>query len=168
MNNNSNVEIIIQNMQDKLGITKEIENLLRNAVEACLEYECFSIPCEISILLVDDKEIFELNNRLRGIDSPTDVLSFPIVEMKNGTIISTLGDMDPDSKSILMGDIVISIETAYKQAEEYGHTFEREIAFLTTHGVFHLLGYDHDDSKSEEAMIGRQEAVLEKLGLNRE
>lgn len=157
---------MIQNMQDKLDIKKHIEDMIRNAVETCLEYECFSMPCEISILLVDNKRISELNNRLRGINSPTDVLSFPIVEVKKGTVISALGDMDPDKKSILLGDIVISVETAHKQAIEYGHTFEREIAFLTTHGIFHLLGYDHDDSESEKIMIGKQKAVLEKLGLS--
>lgn len=158
------MEIIVQNMQDKLDIKKQIENMIKNAVKTCLEHECFSMPCEVSVLLVDDKRISELNKRLRGIDLPTDVLSFPIVDMKEGTVKSTLGDVDPDKKSILLGDIVISVETAYKQAVEYGHTFEREIAFLTTHGVFHLLGYDHDDRESEKVMMGKQKAVLEKLG----
>lgn len=160
------MEIIVQNLQDKLGITKEVEDLIRSAAETCLEYECFNMPCELSILLVDDEKISELNSRLRGIDSPTDVLAFPIVEMKEGKIKTMLGDMDLDNKSILLGDIVISIAIAQKQAEEYGHTFKREIAFLTTHGVFHLLGYDHNDSRNEKIMMDKQKAVLEKLGLN--
>ena len=160
------MEIIIRNMQDKLDITGEIENIIKNAVKICLKNENFKMPCEVSILLVDDKKISELNKRLRGMDSPTDILSFPIVEMKEGKVKSLVGDMDPEKKHILLGDIAISIETAYKQAEEYGHSFGREIAFLTTHGVFHLLGYDHQDSKNEKVMLGKQKAVLEKMGLN--
>ncbi|NSW91799.1 MAG: rRNA maturation RNase YbeY [Firmicutes bacterium] len=162
------MEIIIRNIQDKLDVTKEIENIIINAVEICLKNENFQKPCEISILLVDDKKIKELNNELRSIDSPTDVLSFPIVEMKDGKIKSQLGDIDMEKNLILLGDIVISVETACKQAEEYGHSFEREMAFLTTHGVFHLLGYDHQDDENEKVMLDKQKAVLEKMGLKTE
>jgi probable rRNA maturation factor len=162
------VEVLIQNIQDKIDITKNIENIMENAVEFCLVHEKIEKPSEVSILLVDDEKIREINNEQRGIDSSTDVLSFPIVEMEDGEIKSNLGDIDMEENIMLLGDIVISLETAYKQANEYGHSFERELAFLTTHGVFHLLGYDHEDEESEKNMLNKQEVVLGKMGLKRQ
>ena len=162
------VEVLIQNIQDKIDITKNIENIMENAVEFCLVHEKIEKPSEVSILLVDDEKIREINNEQRGIDSSTDVLSFPIVEMEDGEIKSNLGDIDMEENIMLLGDIVISLETAYKQANEYGHSFERELAFLTTHGVFHLLGYDHEDKESEKNMLNKQEVVLGKMGLKRQ
>jgi homotetrameric cytidine deaminase/rRNA maturation RNase YbeY len=141
---------------------------MENAVEFCLVHEKIEKPSEVSILLVDDEKIREINNEQRGIDSSTDVLSFPIVEMEDGEIKSNLGDIDMEENIMLLGDIVISLETAYKQANEYGHSFERELAFLTTHGVFHLLGYDHEDEESEKNMLNKQEVVLGKMGLKRQ
>jgi probable rRNA maturation factor len=90
-----------------------------------------------------------------------------MIDMKNGTILSTEGDMDLESGLLPLGDLVVSMERALQQAEDYGHSFLREVAFLVSHGVFHLLGYDHLDAEQEKDMMGRQEAVLEKLGLSR-
>ncbi|MGE5614375.1 MAG: rRNA maturation RNase YbeY, partial [Bacillota bacterium] len=103
----------------------------------------------------------------RNVDTPTDVISFPLADMKNGKLLSEEGDYNIDEGLLLLGDIVISAETALKQAERYGHSFERELAFLTAHGIYHLLGYDHMESGEESVMISKQEAVLEKLGLKR-
>jgi len=161
------VNVSIENMQDKIAVTKQIEELVMNAVSISLEQEAFETPCEINILFVDNEEIRRINREEREIDSPTDVLSFPIVDMKNGKIISCIGDIDMESNLVILGDIVISLEMAQKQAQEYQHSFERELAFLTTHGVFHLLGYDHENQEDENIMIGKQEAVLKVMGLER-
>ncbi len=159
--------VLVENVQDKIHVGNDLENLLLKAVELSLKHENFDIPSEISIMITDDRSIREINREQRNIDSPTDVLSFPMVDMHEGKIISDTGDFDLDNNLLILGDIVISIETAVRQAEEYGHSLEREMAFLVTHGVFHLLGYDHQDSEQEKKMLSRQEAVLTQLGLKR-
>jgi probable rRNA maturation factor len=162
------MDIQIENMQDKIEVTARMTELIRKAVETSLELEKFNVPSEVSILLMEDCGIREINREHRKIDKPTDVLSFPMVEMHDGKIISHEGDFDLEEELLLLGDIVISLETAKRQAEEYGHSFERELAFLTTHGVFHLLGYDHMEPEEEENMIGKQEKVLDLMGLKRD
>lgn len=159
--------IYIENGQENIPVKPELLELIKEIVMQCLRDEGFSIGCEINILLTDDESIQVLNMQYRGIDRPTDVLSFPMAEVKRGKLLSTQGDMDMDEGLLLLGDIIISLETALKQANEYGHSFEREIAFLTSHGVFHLLGYDHIEKDDENEMVSRQEAVLEKLRLER-
>ena len=107
--------------------------------------------------------IRELNKEHRDIDRETDVLSFPLGDDENGY------EVDPDTDAIMLGDIVISLEKAKQQAEEYGHSYRREVAFLLTHSLFHLLGYDHVNSEEEEKeMFGKQDKVLDKLGITRE
>lgn len=162
------MEIYIENMQDKIEVPTDLEKIITDAVKVSIESEEFNTPAEISVLLVDDEKIRGINNEHRKIDKATDVLSFPVVEMHEGEIISNEGDFDLDEELLLLGDIIISLETAKKQALEYGHSFEREIAFLTTHGVFHLLGYDHMEKEEEERMLLKQESVLRKLGLTRD
>ncbi|HEY9058930.1 MAG TPA: rRNA maturation RNase YbeY [Pseudobacteroides sp.] len=162
------MQIYIENMQDKIEVPTDLEKIITDAVKTSIQSEEFDTPAEISVLLVDDKKIREINNEHRNIDKATDVLSFPVVEMHEGEIISNEGDFDLDEELLLLGDIIISLETAKKQALEYGHSFEREIAFLTTHGVFHLLGYDHMEKEEEEKMLLKQESVLRKLGLTRD
>lgn len=161
------VNIIIDNVQDKIIITEYINNLLKRAVELCLKQENFKINSEISILLVDNERIRDINSNFRNKDMPTDVLSFPIVEIINGKLSPDAGDFDMNDNILMLGDIVISLEMAEQQAEEYGHSFERELAFLMTHGVYHLLGYNHEDEEEESRMLQKQEAVLEKMGLKR-
>jgi len=161
------VEVIIENEQDIIELTEELTELIIKAVQASLSYESFEIPSEISIMIVDDERIREINKEHRKIDKSTDVLSFPMVDMVEGKILSDEGDFDLDEELLLLGDIIISLETALRQSEEYGHSFEREVAFLTTHGVFHLLGYDHIEPLDEEKMFGKQEEVLFKMGLSR-
>jgi len=159
------MKILIENLQDKIELTSDMEELVRKAVDISLSIENFSIPSEISIMFVDNQHIREINREHRKIDKPTDVLSFPIVDMYDGVINSDSGDFDLDEDLLLLGDIIISLEMTKAQAEEYGHSFERELAFLVTHGVFHLLGYDHDTPEREEKMISKQYAVLKTLNL---
>lgn len=159
--------VFIENEQSLIALKEEHEDLLKKTVFMCLQNENMNIGCEMDIIITDDTSIRQINRQFRNIDYPTDVLSFPMVEMKNGRILSEEGDYDLDEGLLLLGDIVISIETALRQAGQYDHPLEREIAFLVSHGVFHLLGYDHMEKDEETAMLSKQEAVLNKLGLKR-
>lgn len=161
------MKVIIENQQNSIEFDSHMEQLLTQAVEISLKTEGFNIPSEINILLTDDDSIREINREQRNIDKSTDVLSFPMLDIYKGEIRSDTGDFDMEENLLLLGDIVISMETAKRQAEEYGHSFEREMAFLTTHGLYHLLGYDHMNEEDEREMMGKQEAVLEKMGLAR-
>lgn len=157
--------IIIENEQDKIPIADSIIKLIERTIELCMKSENLEKAYEISVLIVDDVEIRAINKEHRDIDRATDVLSFPMVEFSNGELISDEGDYDMDLEELMLGDIIISAETARRQAEEYGHSFEREIAFLTAHSCFHLLGYDHMVEEEEKIMIGKQERILQQMGL---
>ena len=121
--------VTIENQQNKVLVTDEMESLISNAVKLSLGLQGFTIPVEIGIFLVDDERIREINREHRNIDCSTDVLSFPMVDMHEGIINSDRGDYDLDEDVLILGDIVISLETTGKQAEEYGHSFNRELAF---------------------------------------
>jgi probable rRNA maturation factor len=159
--------IFIENEQSELDLKEEHAGLLNKTVLTCLQDENVEIGCEINILITNDASIRQINRQFRNIDRPTDVLSFPIINIKNGRILSEEGDYDMDEGLLLLGDIVISIETAQRQADQYGHPLERELAFLVSHGVFHLLGYDHMEKDEETIMMSKQELVLNKMGLKR-
>lgn len=161
------MKVSIRNNQKKFKVTKEMRDLVRRAVKAALEYMDFPLKSEVSVMFTDDEEIHELNRLHRGVDRPTDVLSFPLFEYdENGDIIEDDLDFNPNGEMIL-GDIVISLETASRQAQEYGHSFEREIGFLTVHSMLHLFGYDHMTPEDEEEMFGYQREILERMGLER-
>ncbi len=160
--------VFIENEQAAVAVSDDLLELLDKTVKACLASENIKVGCEANILLTDDSSIRSINKQFRQIDKATDVLSFPMADMKDGKLLSETGDYDPDEELLLLGDIVISMETAVRQAEQYGHSFERELAFLTAHGIFHLLGYDHMEKDEETVMTSKQEAVLGKLGLKRE
>jgi probable rRNA maturation factor len=169
MTNSARNKVIIENEQDKKNVDAGTLKLLEITVCFCLEeLDSFNTGCEICITLVDDERICEINRQFRKVNASTDVLSFPIVNMHEGSVISEEGDYDIDEGLLLMGDIVISLEKAQKQAEEYGHSYERELAFLTSHGCLHLMGYDHENKEQEMKMLVRQEMVLNKMGLKRE
>ncbi len=161
-------KVYIENEQSQTEITQAYGELLERTALYCLAEENIEVGCEINILLTDDAAIRDINRQFRDIDKPTDVLSFPMADIANGELIDEGGDFDIDEGLLVIGDIVISIETAIKQAEQYMHSLERELAFLTAHGMFHLLGYDHMESRDEAVMMAKQEKVLEKLGLKRE
>ena len=160
--------IIIENEQDKIKIPKKINELIEKTIELCMKSESLDKAYEVSVLIVDDEEIRAINKEHREIDRSTDVLSFPMAEFVNGELISDEGDYDLELEELMLGDIIISAETAKRQAEEYGHSFEREIAFLTAHSCFHLLGYDHMEEEEEKIMLGKQESILQQMGLKRD
>ncbi len=152
----------LSNEQEKMAPPEDIEHLIEICTAAALEEEGIDDTAEVSVTLVDNEGIRELNREHRDIDRETDVLSFPLGD-DDGY------EVDPDNDAIMLGDIVISLEKAAQQAEEYGHSYRREVAFLITHSLFHLLGYDHVNSEEEEKiMFGKQEKVLDKLGITRE
>ena len=155
------IKVIISNSQNAVKIPTGVRMLIRRCCNAVLVNEQFKGPAEISVTIVDDEQIHELNRKHRNIDASTDVLSFPLGE--NGVY-----DVNPETGAQLLGDIVISIEHAVKQAKLYGHSLDREIAFLTVHSMLHLLGYDHEAGGLELVhMREREEAVLTQLGLVR-
>ena len=153
------VKVNIFSKQNKVRLPVGTKLLIRKACNATLEFEKFGNSAEVDVTLVDDEEIREINNEQRKIDSSTDVLSFPLGE--NGKY-----DANPKTGALMLGDIMISVETALKQADLYGHGLEREIAFLTVHSMLHLLGYDHVNGGMEQAIMReKEEAVLDALGL---
>ena len=145
----------------------EISGEIMEAVEkACLEtlkYEEFDEDCEISLSFVTNEEIHQINRQFRNVDAPTDVLSFPQLTFEEGEEANV-----NENGEIVLGDIIISVERAKEQAEEYGHGLKREIAFLTVHSMLHLLGYDHMEKDEEEDMFRRQKEILEIAGIPRE
>ncbi|MDO4618024.1 MAG: rRNA maturation RNase YbeY [Clostridia bacterium] len=161
------MQLLMENEQEKEEISEEIKDTILKCVEKTLEYEDCDFSAEISVTFVDNEEIHALNLSERGIDRPTDVLSFPMCEFdENGDIIAD--DFDFDGEMIMLGDIVISAEKAREQADEYGHTFRREVAFLTVHSMLHLLGYDHVNSEEEERiMFKKQDEILSLLDIRR-
>ena len=142
--------------------TKEEVNykLIENVISEALKYEGVSDNTEISVTIVDNEEIRKINNKFRNIDRATDVLSFPLIDFDNE-------DLPNDGSKIYLGDIIISIERAKEQANEYGHSLDREVGFLTAHSMLHLLGYDHMVPEEEKVMFAKQEEILSNLGLKR-
>lgn len=161
------MKVSIRNDQSKFKVTKEIRDLVRLAVKTSLEYMEFPQNCEISVMFCDNERIQRLNRNHRSIDRATDVLSFPLFEYDEyGEIIEDELDFNPKGE-MLLGDIVISLERAAQQAEEYGHSFQREIGFLTVHSMLHLFGYDHMTDEEEEEMFEYQREILDEMNLNR-
>ena len=153
------VKVNITDNYKKEKVPSETKALVKKACRAVLHEENFNDNAEIELTFVDDGQIKELNKEYRNIDKSTDVLSFPLGE--NG-----IYDKNPENGFYMLGDIVISVDHAEKQADLYGHGIEREIAFLTVHSMLHLLGYDHvDGGEQQRIMRQKEETVLEKMGL---
>lgn len=160
------------NMQKLFEFNVEIKNLINNAVDAALKFEGFKYNYEISVVVTDNAGIKSMNHQFRNIDRETDVLSFPMIEFcKNGLDDQTYevsdDEVNPETGNVMLGDIVISIEKANEQAVEYGHSFNRELAFLTVHSTLHLLGYDHMLIEEEQVMREKQEKILSSINLSR-
>lgn len=163
------MKIVIQNKLKKRYLPiRDIKTLLTEAMKTAIENQQIHFPVLVSILLVENDEIRRINLEHREKDSVTDVLSFPMLDMEDGDFIAQPGEMDMDQGRLFLGDIVISVPKAIEQAQTYGHSVERELAFLATHGLLHLLGYDHDVPEREEKMRKRQEEVLTLVGLSRQ
>jgi probable rRNA maturation factor len=153
------LKIYFENEQDIMPITYGLKILMRRAIEATLDYEQFCNGCEVSLTFTDNMGIRELNNKFRHIDRETDVLSFPLFDYEGEADEPALDEIRNN-----LGDIVISLEKAWGQAEEYGHSYEREVAFLAIHSTLHLLGYDHERSaEDDEIQCKRQKEIIEKL-----
>lgn len=153
------VKVHITDNQKKIKLPTGTRLLMRKSCVATLGEEKFTDQAEVEISLVNDEQIKELNARFRNINDATDVLSFPLG--MNGNY-----DINPETGARMLGDIVISLEHAYAQADMYGHGIEREIAFLTVHSMLHLLGYDHVNGGLEQAIMReKEEKILERLGL---
>ncbi len=159
-------EIIIS--ADVPGVDEELWSFICRAVRTTLDAEGVDVPCEINVLLTNDTGIHRVNVDTRNVDAPTDVLSFPMFDLTPGDKPAE-EDADPATGLIPLGDMCISLERAQAQAEEFGHSVERELAYLAVHSVLHLLGYDHlDEGPMKAQMRGREEAIMEALGLPRE
>lgn len=141
--------------------------LIRRTIRTALAVEGLTAPCEVDVLLTDDDGIHEINRELRQVDRPTDVLSFPEFELTPGQLPGP-EDADPGTGLIPLGDMVLSMERVAAQAREYGHSKRRELSYLVTHSVLHLLGYDHlDEGPMKAQMRAREEAIMALLGLDR-
>lgn len=152
------IRVIITNNQKTVKIPTGLRMLIRRCCNAVLKMEDFQGPVEISVTFTDNEQIKELNAQYRNKDTATDVLSFPMGE--NGVY-----DINLETNAKILGDIVISMEKAFEQADTFGHSLQREVAYLTAHSVLHLLGYDHIDNLERVKMREKEEFVMEQLGL---
>ncbi|MDV9829297.1 rRNA maturation RNase YbeY [Clostridioides difficile] len=152
-------DLILDDRQDKLEVSEELIEKIKDIIIECLDYEGYDDNYEVSLSFVDNKEIHELNREYRGVDRVTDVLSFPLLS-------DDFEDVELEEESL--GDIVVSLERALEQSIEYNHSFEREVCFLICHSMFHLLGYDHDTDENTKEMREKEEHILNKLNITRE
>lgn len=160
-----NVEIV--RARKNLG-HPETAALVRRAAGAVLEIERIEEPCRVEVLLTDDEGIRSINLETRGVDAPTDVLSFPLNELTAGAFEACDCERDLDTGEILLGDMVINIPRCEAQGEEYGHGYRREASYLAVHSMLHLLGYDHMDEGAEKAkMRAREDEVMSRLKIER-
>ena len=156
------LKIYFENDQKKHSIKYKMQMLIRRTILETLDYEGMENDAEVSVTFVDDEGIRELNKKFRNMDKPTDVLSFPLLDYEGESEEPFFDELCHN-----LGDIVISLERAMAQANEFGHSFEREVAFLTAHSMLHLLGYDHELSDEDDAdMRARQNAIMERMGLS--
>ncbi|MDF2591285.1 MAG: putative metal-dependent hydrolase [Clostridia bacterium] len=159
------MSVLIDNRQEKVSVNSDIEALIEKVVQKALE-TFVEEDYEVSISFVDNNEIKDLNKQYRNKDTATDVLSFPLMEFEISEE-NYNNEEEYVQEDRLLGDIVISLERAEEQAVEYGHSFERELAFLVVHGVLHLLGMDHEVEEQEKEMIKKQEEILQLLDIKR-
>ncbi len=153
------MQIWIDN-RTEVSVDEKLYTIMEQVVEKALEQEKHTTSVEVSISLVQYDEIQRLNKQFRHKDKPTDVLSFPMLD-------ESVESSQIEEQVLVLGDIIICMDQARVQAEEYGHSLEREIAFLTAHSMFHLMGYDHMNKEEEQWMEQKQEAVLQALGIVR-
>ncbi|MDE7010760.1 MAG: rRNA maturation RNase YbeY [Oscillospiraceae bacterium] len=152
---------------DVPGISDGLRAFIRRVIRTALAVEGVDFPCELDVRVTDDRTIHEINLDTRGVDRPTDVLSFPSFELTPG-VLPGEEDADPGTGLVPLGDMVLSMERVQVQAREYGHSNRRELAYLVVHSVLHLLGYDHLDEGPEKArMRAREEETMALLGLER-
>ncbi len=152
--------VSVTNQQDKVKIPRDIIRALKAAAALVLAREEVSAKAEVDLTLVDDQDIQALNRQYRGVDRPTDVLSFALNDP---------GEIpEPEVASGMLGDVIISAERALAQSEEFRHSLARELCYLAVHGTLHLLGYDHEKPEDRAVMREKEEGILRSLGLDRE
>lgn len=155
--------------KDKLAL--DYEKIINKVVEAAIDYEECPFECDVNVVLTDNERIHEVNKEFRDMDKPTDVLSFPMVEYSTPSEFDQLEDYDeffhPETGELLLGDIMISIDKVKEQADNYGHSLERELGFLVAHSMLHLFGYDHMEEEERVVMETKQEEILQEIGLTR-
>lgn len=156
-------------------IAFQYEKVLESVIRQAVKLEQCPYECEVNLTFTDDEGIREINREFRELDAPTDVLSFPMIDYLSPADFSGLEReeamaqyFNPETGELLLGDIVISLERAREQAQEYGHSLKREICFLTAHSMLHLFGYDHMEDGERVLMEKKQEEILESLGITRE
>ena len=156
-------------MEHEIYVSREVKNLghneaaalIKKAARMALAAEGVDTPCIISVMLTDDAGIHEVNRDFRGVDRPTDVLSFPQNELEPGHFDPEVCERDLDTGAVLLGDMMISLPRCEAQGQEFGHGFKREIMYLTVHSVLHLLGYDHvDEGEMKAQMRQREKAIM--------
>lgn len=165
--------IYVEDRQKKVDVAKDFIDALKKAIQLTLLEEEVLIPCEISLVFVDNSEITIINNETRNINKETDVLSFPMLSYETNKVYKDcyknfkfdLTYLDGDS--LVLGDIVLSLEKALEQSKEYNHTFERECSYLVVHSMLHLLGYDHIKDTDKKKMREREEVILDLLEIRR-
>lgn len=148
-----------------------ITNTIRRCVEAVLDAEGVTVPCEVNVLITNDRGIHAINKASRDVDKPTDVLSFPMFQLTPGQLPEDWeAYLDPETGMCPLGDMCISLQRANAQAKEFGHSAKREVGYLTIHSVLHLLGYDHlDEGEEKKQMRAREEAIAATIpGMRRE
>jgi len=157
--------------EGELKLPLECETLAEKVIEAAMDYVECPYEAEINLLLTMNEEIHEMNKNFRGIDRATDVLSFPMVDYEApgefDFLDEAIENFHPETGELMLGDIVISKEKVISQAEEYGHSIEREYAFLIAHSMLHLFGYDHMEEEERIVMEQKQKEILEQLGILR-
>lgn len=148
------------------------EEIIRSVAKECLEFENCPYEPEISVILTDNDSIRQINHQFRQIDRPTDVLSFPLIQYETPSDFSQVEDQfedcfNPETGELMLGDIILSVEKIKEQAEAYGHSQERELAFLTAHSMLHLFGYDHMEDQERLVMEEKQKEILNRRGYTR-
>lgn len=165
--------IYLDNRQEKLEVNDDLVEKLTKVIEFSLKEEEVDLPCEVSLVFVDNNEIREINNDTRGINKETDVLSFPMLEYENKKVFKEMyknnkfSQIDFNGDELVLGDIVLSLEKALEQSQEYNHSYEREASYLVVHSVLHLLGYDHMEDDEKKVMRSREEEILNRLSITR-
>lgn len=166
--------IYIDNRQNNIEVINSLEDTIEKIIDYALKEEMVKVDYEVSVIFVDNETIREINRENRGIDKVTDVLSFPMLDYPDGKVYKDVyvdykfKPEDLDENKLVLGDIVLSLEKAEEQREEYGHSFLREVCYLTVHSVLHLLGYDHMEEQEKGIMRKREEEILSKFHIVRE
>ena len=158
--------------ETEIELNLPYEDIIESVINESIEFEKCPYEVEVNVILTDNNEIHHINKEHRDVDSPTDVLSFPMVDYENPSDFEGIEDntedyFNPDTGELMLGDIVISVEKVIEQADQYGHSTKRELAFLVAHSMMHLFGYDHMVPEEAAVMEAKQNEVLNNLNIFR-